>query len=91
MKVGVGGVTRGVKEVEVVWPVISELPCWLSPDLSQADTGCNYRGEVSGPLRHVPAMLSVPADVCALGTAKRCHRHLCGLKKNLLRSHENWP
>lgn len=82
MKVGVGaGATRGVKAAEVVWPVISELAAMAEPDLSAADMGCNYRGELSRPLRHVPAALSVPADVCALGTAKRCHRHLCVLKK----------
>lgn len=39
---------------------------WLRPNLSQVDTGCNYRGEVSQPLRHVPAMLSALGDVWAL-------------------------
>lgn len=62
--------------------MISELPAMAERDSSQADMGCNYRGEVSQPLRHVPAVLSMAADVCALGTAKRCHRHLCALKMN---------
>ena len=39
-------------------------------DLSQVDMGCNYRREVSQPLRHVPGTLSAAADVWALGTAK---------------------
>ena len=61
----------------------------VEPDLSQVDTGCNYREEVSQPLRHVPGMLSMPADVWALGTAKGVTgAYVCS---KLLCSHENWP
>lgn len=55
--------------------------------MSQVDMGCNYRREVSQPLRHVPAMLSTLADVSALGTAKGVTgSYVCS---KLLHSHEN--
>lgn len=66
-----------------------KLPVLVEPDLSQVDMGCNYRGEVSQPLRHVPATLSMQADVWALGTAKGVTgAYVCS---KLLCSHENWP
>lgn len=84
-----GEVQRETEAVEEARPVISRAPMPVEPDLSQVDMGCNYRGEVSQPLRHVPATLSTPADVWALGTAEGVtSAYVCS---KLLRCHGNWP
>lgn len=50
--------------------MISELPCWLSPTCHMLTWDAIIERKFPDPLRHVPGMLSTPADVWAPGTAK---------------------
>lgn len=83
-----GGDGEGKGGVEEVWSMISELPSRLSPTCHRLTWDAITERKFRSPLRRVPATLSMPADVWALGATEGvAGAYVCSKP---LRSHGNW-